>query len=302
MAATAWLQLSLELEDLQPGQAQAQCEALGALSVTLSDAGDQPVLEPLPGETPTWPQTRLAALFSAGPDDPDESQLRDALAQALQVAKKRIRIERLAERDWSNEWRKDLAPRRFGERLWICPDGQRPAASDALVIDLDPGLAFGTGSHPTTALCLEWLAGLDLSGQTVIDYGCGSGVLALAAARLGATRVWATDIDPQALEASARNAQHNGLQKVIRVVTTDDLPGCETDILVANILANPLRQLAGEFATRVRVAGRLALAGLLQEQVDGVLRSYQEYFALSQCAQRENWALLAGRRLSAGDS
>lgn len=299
MTTTAWLQLGLDLEGLDPGTAQAQCEALGALSVTLSDAGDHPVLEPLPGETPTWPDTRLAALFDADPQDPGGHALRTELALALGVVATRIQVDRLAERDWNNEWRKDLTPLCFGERLWVCPDGQRPPERNAACIDLDPGLAFGSGSHPTTALCLEWLARLNLVDREVIDYGCGSGILALAAARLGARRVWATDIDPQALQATAENAARNGLQKVVQVVGIDDLEE-QTDILVANILANPLKQLAPRFAGLVKGAGQLALAGLLQEQIESVLRCYQHDFEITQCGRRADWALLAGRRLTAG--
>lgn len=298
MTATAWLQLGLDLEGLDPGIAQAHCEVLGALSVTLSDAGNQPVLEPLPGETPTWPDTHLAALFEANPQDPDGQTLREELARVLGVLAARIQVDRLAERDWNNEWRKDLTPLCFGERLWICPAGQRPAQQNAAVIDLDPGLAFGSGSHPTTAMCLEWLARLPLDGCELIDYGCGSGILALAAARLGARRVRATDIDPQALAATAENAARNGLQDVVQVVEIDDLV-TQTDILVANILANPLKQLAPRFAGLIKGAGRLALAGLLQEQTESVLRCYQYDFEITQCGRRGDWALLAGRRLTA---
>lgn len=297
MAASAWLQLSLDLEGLDPGIAHARCEALGALSVTLSDAGNQPVLEPPPGTTPVWPETRLAALFESAPEDPEGSALRLTLAEVLGVAPERVTVEALAERDWDNEWRKDLRPLLFGQRLWVCPDGQRPAASDALCIDLDPGLAFGTGGHPTTALCLEWLARLDFEGRSVIDYGCGSGILALAAARLGAREVWATDIDPQALQATAENAARNQLREVIRVMGPDDLP-TQTDILVANILATPLRELAPRFANLVRGGGSLALAGLLQDQVESVLRCYRHAFEIAQGGRRDDWALLVGRRLN----
>jgi len=164
------------------------------------------------------------------------------------------------------------------------------------VIDLDPGLAFGTGTHPSTALCLEWLCLAPLAGKRVIDYGCGSGILALAAARLGARDVLATDIDPQALQAAAENARRNHLSKSIRVFAPDELPGDETDILVANILANPLRELAPRFGDLVRPGGLLAMAGILREQVPAVMASFTPAFAMDEVGQRENWAMLAGRR------
>ncbi len=285
--------LSLDLEALDPDEVELHCQALGALSVTLSDAGDDPVLEPLPGATPLWPRSRLSALFAG---DFDGEVLRTRLAKLAGIEPGRIAIDALADRNWSDEWRKGFQPLCFGSKLWICPGGQRPATDARLVIDLDPGLAFGTGTHPSTALCLEGLCLAPLAGKRVIDYGCGSGILALAAARLGARDVLATDIDPQALQATAENARRNHLSKSIRVFAPDELPGDETDILVANILANPLRELAPRFGDLVRPGGLLAMAGILQEQVPAVLASFTPAFAMDEVGQRENWAMLAGRR------
>ncbi len=296
----AWLELSLELQELDAEAVQACCESLGAISVTLTDAGDEPVLEPLPGQTPTWTRTRLSALFADMPArsaDTDEStNLRRRLARRIGIDPQRIYMSKLTERDWSNEWRAAFAPMCFGERLWICQDGETPDGDGSLVVNLDPGLAFGTGNHPSTALCLEWLARQDLVGRSVIDYGCGSGILALAAARLGARPVLATDIDGQALQATSDNAQQNGLQNSIRVISPGQLAGVETDILVANILANPLKELAPDFAALVRAGGRIALAGLLQEQVNGVQQAFSQSFDMAQTGRRGDWALLAGRR------
>lgn len=292
----AWLQLSLDLGTLELESVQTACEELGALSVTLMDAAEDPVLEPLPGTTPLWKQTRIVALFSAPSPDSSGHVLAHSLAQKLGIDIDLIVTEPLADRDWSSEWRKDITPTCFGERLWVCQDGQRPAQADALIIDLDPGLAFGTGAHPSTALCLEWLSRAPLRGRHLIDYGCGSGILAIAAARLGAASVIATDIDEQALLATRDNAERNQVGELIEVLPPEALASRETDILVANILSNPLRKLAPEFARLVRHGGLIALAGLLQEQTDSVKMAYKYSFGLKQSGQRGEWALLSGRR------
>lgn len=293
----AWLQLSLDLEALDMVTVQAHCEELGALSVTLQDAGDDPVLEPLPGETPIWKNTRVIVLFESTDADRGAGQaLRQRLADKLMIKVRQIAVQELPDREWVSEWRKDAQPVCFGERLWVCQDGQRPEDDDALVIDLDPGLAFGTGAHPSTALCLTWLSCAALEGRTLIDYGCGSGILAVAAARLGAAAVFATDIDEQALIATRDNALKNGLHDRITVAKPEDLRPLETDILVANILSNPLRQLAPRFAELVRPNGQIALAGILQEQADIVQREYDHAFVMAQSGRNGDWALLAGRR------
>lgn len=297
----AWLQLSLDLEGLDLAAVQKDCEELGAVSVSLVDTdantNDNPVLEPLPGEMPLWQRTRLVALFkSTDAGLRTRDALRRQLADRLRPATPEISAEELPERDWVNVWRNDTQPSCFGERLWVCRDGQRPQDPDALTIDLDPGLAFGTGAHPSTALCLEWLARAPLAGTTVIDYGCGSGILAVAAARLGAASVIATDIDEQALIATRENAEKNDLGNIVQVKRPDQLQPGETDILVANILSNPLRQLVSRFAELVRAEGRIALAGILQEQVNSVQNDYEKLFVMAQSGREGDWALLAGRR------
>ncbi len=293
----AWLQLSLDLEALDLATVHKCCEKLGALSVTLQDAGNDPVLEPLPGEMPIWNKTRVIALFElAGSAPATRDALRRRLADQLQVESHLVSMEELPERDWISAWRKDARPSRFGERLWVCQDGQRPADPNAVIVDLDPGLAFGTGSHPSTALCLEWLSRAQLEGKTLIDYGCGSGILAVAAARLGASAVFATDIDEQALIATRENALKNGVYDQITVLRPDELQARETDILVANILSNPLRQLAPRFAELVRPGGQIALAGILQEQACAVQQVYDKAFVIGQSGRNGDWAILAGRR------
>jgi ribosomal protein L11 methyltransferase len=299
-----FLQLILPLGAADPAPYEDALLTAGASSITLEDEGDDPVLEPLPGTTPLWPRVRLKALFDSAAD-PDEllqilnAELRGALAQPLGNA----RFETLADRAWEREWLKDFKPMRFGRRLWICPGGQQPDeqqlrdSPDPVLIELDPGLAFGTGTHPTTALCLEWLDTAAVSGQRVIDYGCGSGILAIAAAKLGAAAVLAIDIDPQALLATHDNAERNGVAPLIDARLADtSADGAPADILLANILAGPLEQLAPAFASRVRSGGRLVLSGILRNQAEAVATTYAPWFDIGPVVVRDDWARLDGVR------
>ncbi len=292
-----FLQLILPIGAADPAPYEDALLAAGASSITLEDEGDDPVLEPLPGTTPLWPRVRLKALFDAGLDSEHVLQsLRDELAQPLSQA----RFETLADRAWEREWLKDFKPMRFGRRLWICPGGQLPAAGvTAVLIELDPGLAFGTGTHPTTALCLEWLDSADVAGKRVIDYGCGSGILAIAAAKLGAASVLAIDIDPQALLATCDNAERNGVAPLIVSQLAADLRGEPVDILLANILAGPLASLAPDFAARVAAGGRLVLSGILRNQAEAVASCYAPWFDIAPVVVRDDWVRLDGvRRLT----
>lgn len=299
-----FLQLILPIGAADPAPYEDALLAAGASSITLEDEGDDPVLEPLPGTTPLWPRVRIKAIFD-GTADPEEvmqilnAELGEALAQPLGAA----RFETLADRVWEREWLKDFRPMRFGRRLWICPGGQQPAPEqlrdvDApVLIELDPGLAFGTGTHPTTALCLEWLDAADLAGKRVIDYGCGSGILAIAAARLGATEVLAVDIDPQALLATRDNAERNAVAQLIDVrLAAQDDSHTPADILLANILAGPLEELAPVFAARVRAGGRLVLSGILREQAEAVATRYAPWFDIAPVVAQDDWARLDGVR------
>jgi ribosomal protein L11 methyltransferase len=260
--------------------------------VTLEDAADDPVLEPAPGETPLWPTVVVKAVFGA---EADADVIAACLAQAL-PGSPRPRLETLPDKAWEREWLRDFRPMRFGRRLWVCPGGLPAGAPDAVRIELDPGLAFGTGTHPTTALCLEWLDGQEIAGRTVIDYGCGSGILAIAAARLGAGPVVAMDIDPQALIATGENAERNGVAARITVTGDPSLAAGSADLLLANILAGPLVELAPRFAQALRPGGLLALSGLLLGQADTVTSAYRPWFDIATAATRDGWALLAGRR------
>lgn len=294
-ANTPWLQLTLEAIDHTPEQLEDALLQAGALAVTLADAGDQPVLEPAPGQTPLWEHTCVTGLFDAQTDiEVVKAQLRRLLHAPIAPE---CRLNVLEERDWVRAWMDHFHPMRFGRRLWICPTVQSPPEPEAVNIYLDPGLAFGTGTHPTTALCLEWLDSADLADATVLDYGCGSGILAIAAARLGAQQVWAVDIDPQALLASDDNADTNKVAHRIELVYPEALPTeLQVDILVANILAGTLVQLAWEFGRRVKPGGRLILSGILEPHADAVQAAFIHHFQFDSPQLREGWVLLTGTR------
>ena len=286
------LQLTIDIGKREPEPFEDALFELGAVSVTLEDAADDPVLEPAPGATPLWPTVVVKALFDA---DADPGAIRSALAQVLPGAPE-PRFEELADKAWEREWLRDFRPMRFGRRLWVCPGGMAAGDADAIRVELDPGLAFGTGTHPTTALCLEWLDAQPLAGRQVVDCGCGSGILAIAAALLGAQHVLAMDIDPQALLAARENAARNGVLARIAVTADPALAPASADVLLANILAGPLVELAPRFAQAVRPGGLLALSGLLAGQAAAVTAAYQPWFDIGTNATREGWALLAGRR------
>jgi ribosomal protein L11 methyltransferase len=226
--------------------------------------------------------------------------LRECDAQPLDGAT----FERLADRAWEREWLKDFRPMRFGQRLWICPGGQRPAPQaltdsvEPCLIELDPGLAFGTGTHATTALCLEWLDSAQLHGKRVIDYGCGSGVLAIAALKLGAAAALAIDIDPQALIATRDNAQRNQVAERLTVADPGSAPRAAAEVLLANILAEPLLQLAPAFAEFVVAGGDAVLSGILQNQAAAVASRYAAWFDMDPVTVRDDWACLTGVRRS----
>ena len=291
-----FLQVHLTLKGLDPDTVEAACFAAGALAVTLADAGDTPILEPAPGATPLWPSVALAALYEAA--TPPEA-LAATLRQSLGEPGLKLRFEALADRVWEREWLKDFRPMRFGRRLWVCPGGVAPpaaatAADPPLIVWLDPGLAFGTGSHATTALCLEWLDGAPLAGERVLDVGTGSGILAIAALALGAAHVHALDIDPQALIAARENAARNGA--ALSVAPAAQPWGEGYGVVLANILAEPLIALAPGIAAATRPGGAVALSGLLVGQVTAVAGAYAPWFDMDGARQRDGWALIVGRR------
>ena len=287
------LELSFDLGALDAQVAEDACFACGASAVTFVDAEDEPVLEPLPGEFRLWRHTRLRTLFPL-PDEPVVLIAR--LAGALALDPGQIRAARLAERAWEREWLKDFHPLRFGRRLWVCPHHEAVAEPGAVIVRLDPGLAFGTGTHPSTALCLAWLDGHLHPGGLAIDYGCGSGVLALASAKLGAAEVHCFDIDAQALLATRENALENGVADVVHVHEhAAELP-TGIDVLMANILSSPLCALAPRFAQLVRPGGEAVLAGLMRHEVRDVTGAYAAWFDVEGCGERGDWACLRARR------
>lgn len=290
----SWLQLSLTTSEEQAPLVETLFENMGALSITLGDAGDEPILEPDIGKTPLWQATRITALFE-GDRDPDE--LRGLVSQSLNADVCRLlTVERLEDQAWERAWLDAFRPMRFGRRLWVCPNNQPPGAEDAVVVELDPGLAFGTGTHPTTALCLRWLDGADLSGSTLIDYGCGSGILAVAALTLGAKRVIAIDHDPQALEATRDNAIKNHVDDRLEILGSDQTPTIKADIILANILAGTLIELEPMLASLVSPGGRIILSGILSEQADSVAKAYAPHFQMQAPVEQEDWILLEGSR------
>lgn len=290
-----WIQLSLEAGDIEPESLSAFFERHGALSVTFVDAADQPLFEPPPGATPLWSATRVTALFDAAAD---AAALKRQLAGQFgaEVAGRLIE-EALADQDWERAWLDQFQPMRFGRRLWVCPAGQAPPVEgETVIIDLDPGLAFGTGTHPTTALCLEWLDGHPPTARSVLDYGCGSGILAIAALKLGADSLWAVDIDPQALWSTRENAARNGVDARLHTCLPGELPEREFDLVLANILANPLIELAPQLAARVARGGELVLSGVLREQADAVREAYRPWLVMHEPVERDGWVRLSGVR------
>ena len=263
----------------------------GAQAVTYMDAQDNPVYEPLPGETKLWGETLVTGLFDAEVDPAPII----AFFQRHFGKQMPYKVEQLEDKDWVREWMDHFHPMQFGERLWICPSWRDVPDPDAVNVMLDPGLAFGTGTHPTTALCLQWLDGVDLVGKTVVDFGCGSGILAIAALKLGAARVIGIDIDPQAIQASRDNAERNGVADQLELFLPEDQPkGLQADLLVANILAGPLRELAPLMNELVRPGGLLALSGVLETQAVELEQIYGQWFDMDPTAVREEWCRLSG--------
>ncbi len=290
-----WLQISFDVPREQTETVSLNLELAGALSITLGDAGDEPQLEPGPGETPLWSEVTVTALFES---DPDTQALVGQLARTLTAQGTTPRIERIEDQAWERVWLDTFKPTRFGQRLWVCPHGQTPDDPNAVVVALDPGLAFGTGHHATTALCLDWLDGAELTGKTVLDFGCGSGILAIAALKLGAACAIAVDHDPQALEATRDNAIANGFADRITIHPPEALPERHVDCVLANILAGPLITLAPRLTQLLRPQGDLVLSGILADQVESVRDAYLDRIDLAPTRLREDWALLCGRRKS----
>ncbi|NDJ56140.1 50S ribosomal protein L11 methyltransferase [Enterobacteriaceae bacterium 4M9] len=288
-----WIQLKINTSGANAEELGDALMESGAVSVTFQDTHDTPVFEPLPGETRLWGDTDVIGLFDA------EWDMKAAVAELEQSpllgAGFHHKIEQLEDKDWEREWMENFHPMRFGKRLWICPSWRDVPDPTAVNVMLDPGLAFGTGTHPTTSLCLEWLDGLDLAGKTVIDFGCGSGILAIAALKLGAARAIGIDIDPQAIQASRDNAQRNGVEDKLELYLPANQPDTlSADVVVANILAGPLRELAPLISVLPVQGGQLGLSGILASQAASVCEAYETGFALDPVAEKEEWCRITG--------
>ncbi len=289
----SWLQLSITTSREHFEMVEDALLTAGALSITMEDNADQPILEPALGETPLWNETRITGLFAA---DVDTDQTIVIAAAAYGKPLPDYRWEILEEKDWVREWMADFKPMQFGKRLWICPSWETPPDATAANLMLDPGLAFGTGTHPTTALCLEWLDGCDLNNKVVVDYGCGSGILGIAALLLGAKTVIAIDNDPQALIATIENAKRNqiDLNRISTFLPNNAPQNIEAHIVVANILAGPLAELAPILSGLCLPNGHIALSGILSKQSSTLSDCYKQWFKMNPAAISQDWVRLTG--------
>ncbi len=288
-----WLEANLTIDKSRAPLIEQLFEELGAVAVTFGDAGDEPVLEPGPGETPLWEATRVTGLFAG---DTDVDSLRSMIGLALGADDRRsLKLKRVNDRDWERAWMDHYRPMRFGRRLWIRPSGSEVDQDDAVIVDLDPGLAFGTGTHQTTALCLSWIDGQDLSGKRLIDFGCGSGVLAVAALKMGASRAIAVDHDPQALLATRENGKRNQVSDRLEVMHSSAFTPATADVVIANILANTLIELSVELLALLRPGSDLVLSGILRDQAEAVAKAYRARVDFRPAETRDDWVLLHGR-------
>lgn len=300
-----WLQVRATVTKDQVQLAETLLESLSAVSVILDDAQDQALLEPLPGEMPLWDQVIVTGLFY---EDLDVQQLQGFLSAQLPAAT--ISHDYLEEQVWERAWMDHYEPIQCGERLWIVPEWLSPPDRNAINLMLDPGLAFGTGNHASTFLCLQWLDQQNLHDKVVIDYGCGSGILGIAALLLGARQVYAVDLDPQAVLSTRQNAALNQVEHKLwtglpeefeQMILQSETADLQADVIVANILAGPLKHLAPTFAALAKPQALIAMAGIIEEQVEDLRQSYAKWFNLHTLGQREgNWCRLSGERQAGG--
>ena len=295
MSQAGWQELKVETTKAHVEQLEDWFFEQGAVAVTLEDNADEPLLEPGVGETPLWEQVRLVALFTEGVD---LQPVVDALP-ADKITAQPLAPAHVPDQDWERAWMDNFHPMRMGERLWVCPSWIDPPDPNAVNVMLDPGLAFGTGTHPTTAMCLGELDTMIRPGDKVVDYGCGTGILAIAALKLGAELALGVDNDPQAITASHQNAERNGIDpsrfKVV-MPNDDTIAGWAgaADVVVANILAGPLALLAPELRQLLKPGGRLIMAGLLENQAESLIETYAPEVTLQAANDIEGWVLLAG--------
>ena len=291
-----WIQVRLDTTSDHADILEDLLMEAGACAVTLQDAKDQPVYEPELGTTPLWQDTVVVGLFNAQTRTDELIPFLEANAGLEPFPPHKIEL--VEDKDWEREWMTHFHPMQFGPRLWVCPSWKEVPDPNAINLMLDPGLAFGTGTHPTTALCLRWLDQQDqLNDKEIIDYGCGSGILAIAALLLGARSAVGVDLDPQALEATIENARRNHIPAgKLSVFLPGDEPDEQADVVLANILAGPLTQLAGKLAGLTRTGGSIALSGILAEQADDIVQTYKQWFTMDGPITVDGWAMLAGKR------
>ena len=287
-----WLILHIESDEEHCEAIEDALLSTGASAVTLQDNADQPLFEPDPGTTPLWRNLLISGMYDAATDiEAIVAQLRSQSGLVLG----QHRVEILEDKDWVRTWMDSYQPMPMGQRLWICPSWLQPPDANAVNLVLDPGMAFGTGTHPTTSMCLQWLDAAAVEGKTVIDYGCGSGILAIAALLLGADSGIATDIDPQAIAATRSNAERNQVDdhRLRLCYPQDMVDAAPADILLANILAGPLSSMAPQISALVKVGGQIVLSGILRQQACEVISAYPE-FSFDTPRELDEWVLLAG--------
>lgn len=296
-----WLQIKIETTPENSEPYEDLLLSAGCAAVTFEDTEDQPIFEPDLGTTPLWSKTTITGLFSA------ELELNQTLLYIKQghaqlfpnVPEPVIKAEILEDKDWEREWMENYHPMQFGNRLWVCPSWRDVPDPEAVNLMLDPGLAFGTGTHPTTALCLQWLDQQSLDDNYLIDYGCGSGILGIAGLLLGAEKAIGVDIDPQALQATKDNLARNNLaDEMLHVFMPEKTPDETADVLVANILSGPLIELAPTLAALVKPQGKLCLSGLLANQESAIRETYSEWFDLDDTAELDGWIRVSGVKRS----
>lgn len=289
-----YVQLAVEVDAAAVEALEPLLEEAGALSISYLDPGGEPILEPSLGSTPLWSRLRLLALFQGWPD---ADRLYADACQVLGVGRlEGWQLEVLEQRCWERAWMDHYHPMQFGERFWVCPTHCEPPDPDAVNLRLDPGLAFGTGTHATTALCLEWLAEQALSGQRVVDFGCGSGILAIAGLLLGAEHAYGIDNDPQALYASDENARRNGVGERLTLWAPEQVQPLAADVVLANILAGVLIELAPNIVALARPGAALVLSGVLERQAQEVMDAYRDHVVWETPRVRDGWCLLVGRK------
>lgn len=291
----AWWQVTVQCKGDELDHTENALLECGALSLTIGDALDEPIYEPLPGDTPMWSHSTVTGLFEQSKSP--EALFNDLATKLPPHILNTLRNQELEEQVWERAFLDQYHPLKFGDNLWICPSWHKPPDTEACTIILDPGIAFGTGSHPTTALCLEFLDLYPPAGQSVLDYGCGSGILAIAAYKLGANKVTCIDIDPQALEATANNAVRNSIEpQELSITLPQQLSPQPVDYLMANILAGPLIDLETKFARLTRAGARLLLSGILVQQADKIIQVYQQHFELDTVRIKDDWCRVTGIR------